>query len=172
MKTLVIHPTDPTTDFLKEVYADIDCKIITKKLSRSKLKRAMLQHDKIIMLGHGTKDGLVDATGTPIIDSKIVYLLRYKYCVYAWCNAIDFVKKYKLKGFATGMIISDHEEALDYCIDTSGIQIREANELFASILKKHIKCTSKLLFGRFLYDFHHEHNEIVDFNADNIFYLK
>lgn len=172
MKILVIHPADPTTDFLKDVYSELDCKIISKTISRSKLKRAILQHDKIIMLGHGTKDGLIGSSGSTIIDSRLVYLLRNKQCVYIWCNAVDFVKKYKLKGFATGMIISEYEEALDYCIDTSGIQIRESNELFASTLKKHIKATSKLMFGRFLYDFHHEHNEIVDFNADNIFYLK
>jgi hypothetical protein len=41
-----------------------------------------------------------------------VYLLRDKIGVYIWCNANVFVEKYGLKGFYTGMIISEYEESV------------------------------------------------------------
>ena len=52
MQTLVIHPADITTDFLNMIYQKLDCTIITGRISKSKLKRTIKQHDRIIMLGH------------------------------------------------------------------------------------------------------------------------
>ena len=40
MKTLLIHPADPTTDFIKDFYADnIDWTIVNDLPSKSKLKK-------------------------------------------------------------------------------------------------------------------------------------
>ena len=42
MKTLVIHPEDPSTDFLKPIYASIqNCEVITKGKSATYIKKAI-----------------------------------------------------------------------------------------------------------------------------------
>jgi hypothetical protein len=57
--------------------------------------------------------------------SNYVYLLRDKIGVYIWCNANVFAEKYGLKGFYTGMIISEYEEALYECVNTTYHEIEE-----------------------------------------------
>ena len=59
MKTLIIHPKDVTTDMLCLVDRDMNCTIIRNNLPNSELKRLITEHDRIIMLGHGTEDGLI-----------------------------------------------------------------------------------------------------------------
>ena len=90
MQTLVIHPKDETTDFLSVIYADKDWTVVNTRPSKSKLKELIKSHDRIIMLGHGTKDGLIIMEGAYnyhfLIDSSLVYLLREKDCVCIWCN--------------------------------------------------------------------------------------
>lgn len=135
MKTLVIHPKDNTTDFLSQSYFESDITLVTDvNTSKSKLKDLIKSHDKIIMMGHGTKDGLI-SNKRHIIDSSYVYLLRDKICICIWCNAFDFFSKYKLKGYATGMIISEIDEAVTYGVNCSPIEIRVSNDLFAKSLK-------------------------------------
>ena len=109
MKTLVIHQKDSSTDFLKPIYADLDCQVITDiRVSDKALVAAIKANDRIIMLGHGTEVGLLCGDQSRyIIDSTLVYLLREKSCVCIWCNADVFVRKYKLKGLFTGMIVSE-----------------------------------------------------------------
>lgn len=63
MKTLVIHPQDPTTDFLCNIYSDKDWSIINSHVSSRVLKESIKSHDRIVMLGHGDKY---------IIDSSLV----------------------------------------------------------------------------------------------------
>src|ERR1035437_860766 len=111
MKTLVIHPPDASTDFLKVIYEGKDWALINTNPSTKFLKEQINLHDRIIMLGHGTEEGLL-GFGRYVIDSTLVYLLREKECVAVWCNADQFVGKYGLKGFYTGMIISEIDEAL------------------------------------------------------------
>ena len=79
--TLVIHPKDPTTDFLSEIYENkSDWKIVREYVSNSRLRGLIGTHSRIIMLGHGTSNGLIGLNRF-IIDSKFVYLLRNKQCV-------------------------------------------------------------------------------------------
>lgn len=59
MKTLVIHPKDITTDFLSDIYSDKDWTVININVSKSFLKKQIKEHDRIVMLGHGTGEGLV-----------------------------------------------------------------------------------------------------------------
>ena len=111
MKTLVIHPEDYTTRFLTVIHeGHDDWTVITHDVSHKVLKEQIKKHDRIIMLGHGTGWGLL-GHGRFVIDSSLVYLLREKDCVCIWCNANDFVEQYGLKGFYTGMIISEMDEA-------------------------------------------------------------
>lgn len=138
MKTLVIHPFDVTTGFLEEIYSTkSDWTLIDTNVSHSHLKKAIKEHDKIVMLGHGTEHGLLGFNRL-VIKSDLVYLLREKICVCIWCYASDFFKKYDLKGFSTGMFISEKEEAnLEYVFATNK-EINASNTLFAEAVRDSI----------------------------------
>lgn len=135
---LVIHPKDRTTNFLSSIYEDTDWTIITSNyVSKKHLKEQIKAHDIIIMLGHGSKDGLFGKKRF-IIDSTLVYLLKDKVCHCIWCNANEFVDKYGLTGNFSGMIISEMEEALMCSVKATQREITLSNFIFAVSLKKHI----------------------------------
>lgn len=107
----------------------------------------MKDADRIIMLGHGTRDGMgfVEYQGgypvyiTSLIDSTLVYLLREKEDnVYIWCHADQFVKKYKLPGFSTGMFISEVNEAYMYDVKATEEEVYESNLKFATIVRNYL----------------------------------
>lgn len=174
MKTLVIHPEDHTTNFLCEIYeqklSNSDWNLIRDTVSKSELKRQIKAHDRIIMLGHGTEEGLLNPKNYgDIINSKLVYLLRHKICVCIWCNADVFVKRYGLKGFYTGMIISEYEEALMYSIHSFyHSDIEASNLLFANAIKESIDRDDMLENVKSIYT--HDTNPIIDFNKQNIYH--
>lgn len=59
MRKLIIHPKDKSTDFLKVIYAGRDdCTVITDG-TFDEVKDAIRNHDHIIMMGHGTPQGLL-----------------------------------------------------------------------------------------------------------------
>lgn len=117
MKTLVIHPDDRSTDFLRAVYKDIPNKtVITGGMYTFEVDAQIIEHDRVIMLGHGTPSGLL-AVGqffdaAYAVDSlSAAYLKNTHNNIYIWCHASDFVKKHNLKGFSSGMFISEVSEA-------------------------------------------------------------
>lgn len=171
MKTLVIHPKDSTTDFLKVIYKDhADWTIVTDAtVSKAELKKLIKNHQRIIMLGHGTEDGLIGSFTRRIVDSTLVYLLRTKVCVCVWCNADVFVKRYELTGFYTGMIISDAEEALMFCLRQACTNdIENSNVLFATSIRDSINETDILDTMKSKYVA--PGNPVVDFNKDNLYF--
>lgn len=145
--TLIIHPKDRTTSFLDIIYKDISDKtVITGGVSKDELKALVDSHDRIMMMGHGSPHGLFgvgqfnDTRGGYIIDESFVWLLENKpECVFIWCNADQFVRRYELKGFYSGMFISEVEEA-DYCgiPGTDQELIDESNYGFCNIISKYI----------------------------------
>jgi len=134
MKTLVIHPTDYSTRFLTEIYVGRDWTVINHNPSNKELKEQIKAHDRIVMLGHGTPSGLI-GYGRFVINSEHVYLLRDKVCFCIWCNSDQFVEKYGLKGFYTGMIISEQGEAWMENIEISDEDLLYSNELLPRIVK-------------------------------------
>lgn len=166
MKTLVIHPEDSTTDFLKVIYAGKGWTIIDYRVNRKEISKAILEHERIVMLGHGSEKGLFGYNDI-LIDSSLVYLLKDKLCVCIWCNADKFVEKYKLKGFYTGMIISEWQEAVDYAIVPSGDDIDESNALFASTIGSAIDSPTLLTEVKEAYK--SETNPVILFNQENIY---
>jgi hypothetical protein len=166
MKTLVIHPEDKTTDFLKVIYAGKEWSIIDYRADRKEITKAILEHDRIVMLGHGSAQGLFGYNDM-VIDSSLVYLLKGKQCVCIWCNADKFVDKYKLQGFYTGMIISEWQEAIDYAILPQGEDIEESNALFASTIASSIDSPTLLTEVKEIYK--SETNPVILFNQENIY---
>lgn len=167
MKTLVIHPKDETTDFLGKIYEKHDWTVINTNMPKHQLKKMITDHDRIIMLGHGTDKGLI-GFGNAFIDSNYVYLLRDKIGVYIWCDANVFVEKYGLKGFYTGMIISEYYEALYCSVNTTYQEIEESNLLFSNAIKEAIGKPNMLSEVQRLYVTENL-NRTMNYNQENLF---
>lgn len=167
MKTLVIHPSDTTTDFLKAVYLDKpDWTVVNNSISKSKLIKLIKSHDRIVMMGHGTPHGLL-GFGRYVIDSNYVQFLREKSTICIWCNADAFVEKYGLSGFYTGMIISEYGEAYMCSVPTKPGCIEKSNIKFANAIKESIDSDDILLNMKRLYD---GENAVEFFNEERLFY--
>lgn len=166
MKTLVIHPKDETTDFLSEIYSDKKWTVISENPSKKLLKQLIKEHDRIMMLGHGSEDGLF-GYNRMIIDSKWVYILREKYCVGIWCNANVFFEKYGLNGFYTGMIISEDMEANMYNVNCTADDLEISNITFACAIKNYIDDDNSI--NQIRKNYTSNLNEVIKFNRENIF---
>ena len=166
MKTLIIHPTDPSTSFLDIVYAPIENKtVITGGISKFEVQQLIREHDRVMMMGHGSPNGLFSVgkfsgSNGLIIDHTIVSLLKEKdNSVFIWCWASEFVKNYKLSGFSSGMFISEVGEAshcskYDQTVDdllkiklSTVIQeeVDESNYGFCNIIAKYINQDKNLI---------------------------
>jgi hypothetical protein len=166
MKTLVVHPDDRSTDFLKQIYEGRDFTVFNghqKDISKSDFHDLVKEHDRIIMMGHGFPGGLFMSH----INSSIVYLLREKECVCIWCNADQFVNQYKLKGFYTGMFISEVGEAKYFRIKTDQPTIDFSNELFTKLVTENIDNPNihSVLKESYVGD-----DPVIQFNNDRLYY--
>jgi hypothetical protein len=102
----------------------------------NKIIKAMKEHDRIIMCGHGCPDGLFgNVPGGLIVNKNMVPVLREKECIFIWCNADEFVKKNYLTGFYTGMFISEVGEARCFNINISQKEVDYSNNLFAALVR-------------------------------------
>jgi hypothetical protein len=141
MKNLIIHPADASTDFLKPIYANIsDAIILNGGASKDQVKELMTQHDRVIMLGHGSPFGLFSigqfaGNNGYIVDSTMVDVLKHVECISIWCNADQFMVKHELSGFYSGMFISEVGEAM-YCglPGTPQETVDASNHYFAQLL--------------------------------------
>jgi hypothetical protein len=140
MKTLIIHPQDRSTDFLKPIYQDIENKtVVTGDVSRKEIREMIKQYDRTIMLGHGGPAGLFSVGKFDvgmIIDYTMVDLLKQQdNNIYIWCNADQFVRRHNLKGIYSGMFISEVEEG-EYCLARTYPQVLvdTSNDTFAQAL--------------------------------------
>ncbi len=153
MKTLIIHPADPSTTFLDIVYTPIkDKTIVDGDVSKTELMGLIREHDRVMMMGHGSPGGLFSIgkfknSGPYIIDQAMVPLLKEKdNSVFIWCNADKFVDVFGLKGFYSGMFISEVGEAY-YCglPGTEQDQVDESNYGFCNIIAKYINQDKNLI---------------------------
>ena len=137
MRTLVIHPHDTSTHFLKPIYEDIPNKtVITGGWFIAEVENLISMHDRIIMLGHGSPKGLfgINFNRSYVIDKDIVGLLESKECIFIWCHADQFVKQHGLKGLYSGMFVSEVVEALIYKLKGDKKLVNESNDAFAFML--------------------------------------
>jgi hypothetical protein len=111
--TLIIHPEDYTTDMLKLIYEHRDFTVVNDgNITEEELRTMIEEHDRIIMLGHGTPSGLLNPQrGGYLVDSRYADLLKQKETISVWCHSDQFFRKHGMKGFHTGMIISEVYEA-------------------------------------------------------------
>jgi hypothetical protein len=128
------------------VYKPIENKtVVTGGISKTELMTLIKEHDRVMMMGHGSPGGLFsinkfDNCGAYIIDQQMVPLLKEKKDnVFIWCNADKFVEIFGLQGFYSGMFISEVGEAY-YCglPGTEQDQVDESNYGFVNIIAKYI----------------------------------
>ena len=141
MKTLVIHPKDSSTRFLDVLYNGRpgEYVLMTEKDSNSKIDEALRSKDfdRVMLLGHGSEDGLFapsgkDMFGRCIISAKNVQALRECKCIIAvWCNANIFADKYHLEGLFSGMVISELIEAVTWSVPTSEDELMSHRQQWA-----------------------------------------
>jgi hypothetical protein len=144
MKTLVIHPRDDSTTFLDKVYQDLDgVTLVQGGVKKAHIIDMIDSHDRVMMMGHGTPDGLwsvgqfPDAPGYVIDASLAPALAKKSNSVFIWCNADRYVTANGLKGFYTGMFISEVLEAeLMGLLDTTQMQVDESNDRFVETVGK------------------------------------
>ena len=118
------------------------------------------------MLGHGTPDGLLGFYRL-VIDKFHADLLRTKECVGIWCNADMFFTKYNLKGFYSGMIISEYDEAIIFNIHTNNIELLKSNPLLATAVKQSIDSDNIVFNVKKIYK---GDEPVIRFNEKNLFY--
>ena len=182
MKTLVIHPDDRSTDFLKPIYAGIKRKtVIVKDTSRDKLLLAIRSHDTIIMLGHGSPSGLFNVSGigkgVMVVGESMVKELRGKQLIAIWCHANMFIERHGLKALYSGMFISEVSEAF-YCgVQGDQAMVDESNSTFAALLGNMLSDTSMDLEKTFdmvleSYEELGEVNTVAKYNSDRFYYSK
>lgn len=141
-KILVIHPKDETTDFLKPVYEGLGAEVITDPADRNAwdIAAAITGADTILLMGHGSPEGLWDMKkGDVVIGKWFSKFLRKKNCIGIWCHADEFFKNEGLHGFCTGMFISESDEAFAYQCPASEKQIANSNAKFVAVLKESFK---------------------------------
>jgi hypothetical protein len=179
MSALIIHPKDPTTDFLKTIYAPISNKtIIEDGISKTELNRLIENHDRVIILGHGTPRGLLSVgpfydAGLYIIEDSFSELLsKKKDNIYIWCHANQFVLKNQLSGFYSGMFISEVEEGFIYDFwDLEPNTIEESNLGFASIVSRYINEPLDILYKNVIHEYGilAQKNPVAQFNFKRLF---
>ena len=145
MSTLVIHPSDQSTDFLKPIYSLIkDCKVVTGGITRSNLKKLIEEAHTVIMCGHGSPNGLYaigqfDGLGYAdfIIDRSFSKLLKNKEKVVAiWCYAQQFIESQDIQpAYYSDMFISEVAESV-YCglKAVNQAQVDYSNQCFSQSL--------------------------------------
>ncbi len=182
MKTLVIHPEDPTTTFISPIYAPLRNKtVITGSVSKSELQELIECHDRVIMLGHGAPFGLINPEQFPdagqfIVGGSMTSSLKNKSnCIYIWCYADQFVTRYGLSGLCSGMFISEEAESVIYGFEDVDLSlINQSNEGFACILSKYIHEPVEILYEKLLFEYGilAENNVIASFNLKRLYLIQ
>jgi hypothetical protein len=178
MQTLVIHPEDESTDFLKPIYKKITCTIIRGNCTKEEVYNKVKTHDRIIMLGHGSPSGLFavgqfinEGRETYIIDQTFVNLLKEKENnIYMWCHANQFVEKYGLSGLYTGMFISEDIEAIIYGIYPDDEEVIKSNNIFSSVAGEIISRSSQDIYRHIKSEYIFPGSSVRDFNYERIYW--
>ena len=169
-ETLVIHIQDYTTDFLSAIYDDKGWDIITDPyLEPDDVADAIIDHERVVLLGHGSPAGLIGGYGF-IVDDTIAPLLMDKQLIAIWCNADLYVKNHGLKGFYSGMFISETSEAEFHNISADKTTIDNSNILFASALGEYID--SKNILENVKREYRDDSDPIINFNRKRLYSRK
>lgn len=182
IKTLVIHPKDRSTRFLEIIYNDIPNKlVITGGITREEVRNLIEEHDRVIMCGHGAPGGLFSVGQFKncygfIVDNKVVDALSKKdNSIFIWCNADQFVKQHNLKGFYSGMFISEVGEAF-FCglPGTEQDDVDESNFGFCKLLSECINEPQEVMYNTIMEKYGEiaKENPVALYNHNRLYFNK
>lgn len=106
------------------------------------------------------------------IDGQYVYLLKDKISIGIWCNADQFFNKHKLKGLATGMIISEYLEANLYCVNATYQEIEDSNIEFAKAVKESLLLDDLKSTKDMIQEKYKVKDKVTEFNQKNIYFYE
>jgi hypothetical protein len=178
MKSLIIHPADASTDFLSPIYANISDAIILNGVgTKDQVAELISEHDRVIMLGHGSPFGLFSVgrficRNGYVIDSTMVDVLEHTECISIWCNADQFMNRHELYGFYSGMFISEVGEAT-YCGLPGTLQetVDTSNHYFAQLLGEVINEPLSVIYEHVKenYGLLNEDNPVANYNHNRLY---
>lgn len=201
MKTLIIHPKDRSTTFLEKTYENIpdDQKtVLTGGVSQDKIIELIKEHDRIMMMGHGCPSGLFNTYDSKflkfgvdpesedfnehimknycglVINHQMVKHLKEKECVFIWCNADMFVEQFpELKGFYTGMFISEVGESFAMGVPSPQSEVDESNYGFVEIFGKYVNEPCSVIHENVLKDYGEmtEKNRVAKYNHERLYLI-
>lgn len=127
---------DPSTDFLKGIYAGKGYQVITGAISREELYAKVKKCKRIFMLGHGGPRGLFGPGYT--IGEAFGPELAKKEGIYVWCHAVEYAHHHKLSGLVSGMFISEVGEASMEGIRATQRQVDISNYSFSQAVRQYL----------------------------------
>lgn len=178
MITLVIHPDDRSTDFLKPIYKNVkNLLLVTKQATHKDIISLIETSGRVIMLGHGSPSGLfgINFGRDFVIDHTCVKALSKKKdnAMYVWCNADKFVERHNLSGMYSGMFISEVAEA-NYCglKNISQEQVNSSNNYFAEICSNLINEPLGMAYSKIKSNYEHysQNNLVAHYNSRRFYY--
>ena len=182
--TLVIHPYDESTEMLKYVYEGHCFDVCDDpNVTQEALRKSIAAHDTIIMLGEGTGTGLAYPSAIHglkpgpdgrlfMIDDSFAPLLQEKRTISMWCFSDRYFKRNRIKGFHTGMIISERQEA-EFVLGHCPLSDKELYDNMVSLSKALGECLDKSPLEMRSYILAHYKGDdlITQFNRKNIIVL-
>lgn len=177
MKTLIIHPADKSTDFLKDIYKDLpNVEVITDIPDRAVLLEKAAAAERVICLGHGTPGGLIDTCKMRLcIDDGFAQIFkRQPDNIYIWCNADVYMKEHALSGFATGMFISEVLEAKICNVPATESEIEKSGNIFTAGVGRALKAgmtneeVTRLVLASYISN-SGRINKVIEYNRPRMF---
>jgi hypothetical protein len=183
MNTLIIHPTDKTTDFLLPIQDVVEAKTVVRRgMNKSSIAAMVMQHDRFIGMGHGTPWGLMsvgqfEGPDFYVVDRLFVEMLRSRSTnIFIWCYAYEFAKRFEIQSFATNMFISELFEANFIGIRNATIdQVEESNTVFVKEISKCINLPAKEIYESLIkseYAILSQKNPVAAYNFERLHHIK
>lgn len=127
---VVVHPKDPSTRMLSLIYKGIrDVILFDSWEQREEILKAIAaapKEEPVLLLGHGSPSGLYDLRFGLIIKDDDAKLLQDRQNLTGiWCYASSYAHRHGLKGFFSGMFISEEYEALVNGVRASAKEIEK-----------------------------------------------
>jgi hypothetical protein len=128
-----------------------------------------LKRCRVVAMGHGSPGGLYDADYRNVLHAEHADALSFGVDnIYVWCYASAFLDQHHLKGFATGMFISELEEAWYMGVKTNAEEVEASNTKFVSILRRCLHLPAREVYEAMMNKYKIKDNAVVDYNRDRL----
>ena len=171
---IVVHPDDPSTRMLTSIYEGIEgVTLFNSWRQRERMLKTIATAPKdepILLLGHGSPHGLFDMRyGLIIKDSDAEILRDRPNLIGIWCYASNYAHEHGLKGFFSGMFISEEPEAWVNGVEAEAAEIDAKAWDFSRRLGDLLRSGKPLAeVARELMDPRHIDSELTQFNYERL----